>query len=277
MSSCSVRNLPHAPRVPVKVNGVVLSRALISHEVQNHPAATPIAAWKAATLAIVIRTALAQEAKRLGVIAAPRTDSAGRRETLQEAQMRALVEREVLTPDPTLEECRRYYDHNCGRFCSPTIYEAAHILFAAPRADAGAYEAARSGACAVIAQLSADPGLFEDLARLHSACPSRELGGNLGQVTAGQTTPEFDAALATMQPGEISSEPVESRYGLHVIRLERKIEGRLLPFEFVRARVASYLAASVRRRAEAQYIARLLGACRIEGIDIPAPEALRVH
>lgn len=277
MSSCSISTLPHGPRVPIKVNGVVLSRALIAREVQNHPAATPLAAWKAATLAIVIREALAQEARRRGIIAVPRADAAGRRETGQEAQMRALVEQEVATPEPSEEECRRYYERNLGRFRAPAVYEAAHILFGAPCSDAARYDAARSRARDAAARLQRQPGLFAELARLHSACPSRELGGDLEQITAGQTTPEFEAALARMRAGEISPEPVESRYGLHVIRLDRQIDGKLLPFALAHARCAAYLAAAVRRRAEAQYVARLLGASRIEGIDVPAPEALAVH
>ncbi len=277
MSACSIQKLPNGPRTPVKVNGVAISRAMISREVQNHPAATPAAAWKAATLAMVIREALRQEVERLGVEAEPRMDDAGRRETDDEARMRALVEREVVTPEPSEEECRRYYESNLSRFRSPDIYEAAHILFAAPRDDAEAYAAARLAARSALAELAADPSIFEDLARLHSACPSREVGGNLGQISRGQTVPEFEAALRAMRAGEIAPEAVETRYGVHIVRLDRKIEGRVLPFEAVRARIAAYLREAVRRRAEAQYVARLLHACRVEGIDIPTPGALNVH
>jgi peptidyl-prolyl cis-trans isomerase C len=268
---------PSGARAPVKVNGVAISRALISREVQNHPAPSPAAAWKAATLAIVVREALKQESERLGVEAEPLVDGAGRRETVDEAKMRALVDREVRTPEPSQEECRRYYESNLPRFRSTDIYEAAHILFAAARDDEEAYAAARLTARAAIAEIAADPQAFERLARLRSACPSREVGGNLGQLTGGQTTPEFEAALRRMQPGEFSNEPVETRYGVHVIRLDRRIEGRVLPFELVHERIASYLRDSVRRRAEAQYVARLLNACRIEGIEIPGPGALNVH
>src|SRR4051794_24687458 len=112
MSACSIPKLPNGPRTPVKVNGVAISRALISREVQNHAASSPAAAWKAATLAIVVREALTQEVKRLGIETEPLADEAGRRETEGEAQMRALVEREVLTPEPSEEECRRYYEGN---------------------------------------------------------------------------------------------------------------------------------------------------------------------
>jgi peptidyl-prolyl cis-trans isomerase C len=250
---------------------------MISREVQNHPAPTPVAAWKAAALALVVREALTQEAGRLDIRAEPAVDPAGRRETEEEARMRALVEHETTVPEPTEEECRRYYERNLARFRSPHIYEAAHILFPARRDDADGYREAGLQARSIIAELQADPAIFEDLAKLYSACPSREMGGNLGQITAGQTTPEFEKILFAMEAGEISSEPVETRYGVHVVRLDRKIEGRVLPFELVRDRIAGYLSEAVQRRAQAQYVARLLGRVKVEGIEIPTPGDLNVH
>ena len=68
-----------------------------------------------------------------------------------------------------------------------------------------------------------------------------------------------------------------TRYGFHIIRLERKINGRVLPYEVVAERIADYLRESVQRRANAQYVARLASAARIEGIELASAEALRVH
>lgn len=277
MSACSAHILPNGPRTPIRVNGVAISHAVIAREVQNHTAPTAVAAWKAAALALVLREALSQEAKRLGIRAEPAIDAEGRRETDEEACMRALVEREVTVPDPTEAECRRFHERNLARFRSPDIFEAAHILFAARADDATGYALARLDAEMVIAMLTKEPDTFAELARTHSACPSGELGGSLGQVTTGQTTPEFEKALLAMRPGEVSREPVETRYGFHIIRLDRRIEGGTVPFEIVHDRIATYLAEAVQRRAQAQYVARLLGQDRIEGIEIPAPSALNVH
>lgn len=277
MSSCQALPVAPAPKAPIKVNGTVISRAMIAREVQNHPASSPAAAWKAAAMALVIREALRQEAARLGIEAEPLSDGEGRRETEDEARMRALVEREVAVPEPTEEECSRYYERNAGRFRTSDLYEASHILFPARRDDAEGYERARGEAAAAIAALAAAPDRFADLARLHSGCPSAEIGGNLGQIGAGQTTPLFEKALSAMEPGTISREPVETPYGFHVIRLDRAIAGSLLPFALVQERIAAYLSAAVRQRAQAQYVARLIGGARIEGIEVPSPVALNVH
>ncbi|MDJ1159924.1 peptidylprolyl isomerase [Chelatococcus sp. SYSU_G07232] len=268
---CSIRtpNLD-AGQARVSVNGVAIERAAIAREVQHHPAPSPTAAWKRAAQALVVRELLLQEARRLGLAPAPRTDAAGRRETDEEALIRALVEREVVTPVPDEETCRRYYEQNRHRFRSPDICEAAHILFAARRDDAEAFAAARAQAEAVLALLRERPGAFAELARIHSACPSAAQGGNLGQITPGETTPEFEAALVALAPGELTPEPVVTRYGVHIIRLAQRHPGRELPFALVHARIAAYLAVAVEQRAMAQYVGVLAGRATITGVEMGA-------
>ena len=276
--SCSVHaQIPAGPPVAVSVNGVSIGRDAIVREMQHHPAPKPIAAWQQAARALVIRELLLQRAHHLGVAPEPISDRDGRRETDDEAIMRALIEREVAVPEPDDETCRRFYQRNQGRFRSPDIYEASHILFAALPADHDQYAQARADAGAALATLRENPDCFATLARAYSRCPSAAQGGNLGQITRGQTTPEFEQALMALTPGELCAEPVATRYGFHVIRLDRKHAGRTLPYEAVAGRIADYLRESVRRRADAQYIARLVTAARIEGIEIAGADALRVH
>ncbi len=265
------------PPVVVSVNGIVIPRDAIARETQHHPADKPMAAWQSAARALVIRELLLQEARRLGIEVAPKSDSSGRRETEEEALVRGVVEHEVKTPEPNEETCRRYYLSNRTRFRSPAIYEAAHILFAAREDDADAFAEAQRDAKDVLTELRTQPHRFAEFARVHSACPSAAQGGNLGQVTAGQTTPEFEQALFALAPGEITPEPVATRYGVHIIRLDRKIEGRELPFELVSDRIADYLRACVTRRATAQYVARLVSGAQITGLALDGAEAHRVH
>jgi peptidyl-prolyl cis-trans isomerase C len=278
MTTCSAHaQIPAGKPAAVSVNGVAIARDAIQREMQHHTAAKPIAAWQQAARALVIRELLMQRARHLSVAPAPISDAEGRRETDDEAIMRALVEREVTVPETDDATCRRFYEHNQRRFRSPDIYEASHILFAALPADRKAYELARAEAEAVLTELREHPERFVELAKAHSRCPSAEQGGNLGQITAGQTTSEFEQALFALAPGQLCEAPVATRYGFHLIRLERKHEGRTLPYELVADRIADYLRESVRRRADAQYIARLVSAARIEGIELAGADALRVH
>ena len=272
----AARNPADTP-VMVSVNGSTIAQEAIVREMQHHPAAKPIAAWQEAARALAVRELLLQRARHLGLEPEPITDADGRRETDEEALIRALLAREVTVPEPDEETCRRYYQRNQARFRSPDIYEASHILFAAVASDRDSYAQARADAEAVLATLQECPESFAALARAYSRCPSAAQGGNLGQLTRGQTTPEFERSLMALKLGELCAEPVATRYGFHIIRLERKHEGRVLPYEAVAGRIADYLRESVRRRADAQYIARLISAARIEGIALVGAEALRVH
>lgn len=274
---CSVHaSLAAEARKRIAVDGVVIPHDAISREAQNHAARAPVAAWTAAARALVVRTLLLGEARRLGIPSDPLSDGLGRRETDEDAMIRALVEREVATPHADEDACRRYYERNRRRFRSADIFEVAHILFAARRSDPSAFEQARTGAAAALVVLAREPDRFASLARAHSACPSGAQGGNLGQITAGETTTEFEAAMMALTPGETTAHPVETRYGFHIIRLHRRISGKELPFDLVHERVAAYLADKAQRIAVAQYIARLAGRAEIEGIAMPDASDLRV-
>jgi peptidyl-prolyl cis-trans isomerase C len=275
--TCVVHDTLGLPKpAAVSVNGVAIPRDAIARETQNHPAAKPPLAWHAAARALVIRELLLQEARRLAIEATPMHDDAGRRETEEEALIRELIDREVVTPQPDEETCRRYYSQNRARFRSPAIFEVAHILFAADGRVPKVFAAAARAAESVLAELRSEPRRFAELARMHSACPSAAQGGNLGQVSAGQTTPEFEEALHALSPGELTPTPVATRYGLHIIRIDRKIDGRELPFEAVATEIADYLHQSVRRRASAQFIARLVSQAQISGILLEGAAAHRV-
>jgi peptidyl-prolyl cis-trans isomerase C len=250
----------------VSVNGVTVAEAEILAEAQNHPAATPGEALEAAARALVVRVLLLQRAADLGIEAPPAT--AG--ETDEEAKISLLIEREVRLPSATDAECRRYYDNNMARFRSEPIFEARHILIAADPRDRQAREAARARAVDLAVRLHGDPSAFDQLARDHSDCPSAAQGGNLGQIGGGATVAEFETALMAMAQGETSAEPVESRYGFHLIRLERRINGATLPFDAVSSRIAGWLEANAWSKAVSQYVAILAADAVIEGIELAA-------
>jgi peptidyl-prolyl cis-trans isomerase C len=263
-SACAARPALSPGRGVISVNGAVIPRHAIAQETQHHPATRPLDAMQAAATALVVRALLLQEAHRLAIKAEPISDGEGRRETDEEALIRALIEREVRTPTADEAACRRHYAQHRHRFRTPDLFEARHILLPATLAERAAL------ARAILARLADDPAEFSALARAHSTCPSAATGGSLGQLGPGQTVPEFEAALARMTPGVIHPEPVETRYGLHIVALDRRIEGRGLPFEVVQPRIAAWLEEKVRRAAIRQYVSILAGRADIRGIDLAA-------
>lgn len=252
----------------IAVNGVPLPPALLLREAQNHPAASPAEALAGAARALVLRELLLQQARREAVEAAPQADAQGRLETAEEALIRALLEREVVAEAPDEASCRRYFEKNRARFRGADLFEARHILLPAAPEDVAARLAAETLAKALIEELGRTPERFADLAEAHSACPSRAQGGHLGQLSRGQTVPEFETFLCNLEEGQLCPVPVSTRYGLHVLRLERKRVGAELPFEAVRDRIAAYLEAAAWNKAVAQYLHELAAAAEITGFAL---------
>jgi peptidyl-prolyl cis-trans isomerase C len=258
---------PNTARPVVSVNEVVITSTAIAREVQNHSGSSPKEIWDEAARALVVRELLVQRARALGLTAEPRSED-GLRETEEEALIRVLLETEVRTPRADGDACRRYYEANKRRFRSADLFEPLHILFKADRQDEAAYTAALARAQATLAEVTASPARFEELARALSDCPSGSDGGRLGQILRGETTLEFEAALLKLAAGQTCAEPVRTRYGVHIVRLEHRIAGRTLPFEQVRDRIAAYLEEKSWRQAVAQYVSLLAGGARISGCEI---------
>lgn len=271
---CQARDvLANAPATVVTVNGVVIARDEIAREMQNHPAGSPVAAWQAAARALAIRELLLQRARALELQPAVADASTGPRETAEEALISAVVAHDVRTPEADPATCRRFYERHRDRFRSPDIFEASHILIAARSGDVAARESVRVRAGEVLEAITGGKLDFAEAAQAFSDCPSGRSGGALGQITAGDTTPEFEAALTALTPGETTTEPVPSRYGFHIIRLDQRIPGALMPFEDVAADIADRLEAESERRALESYVDHLVASADIRGIDFRPPLA----
>ncbi|MGE0007727.1 MAG: peptidylprolyl isomerase [Parvibaculaceae bacterium] len=252
----------------VLVNGVEIEPEAIAREIQHHPAPDGETAWKEAARALVLRELLLQEARRLHLQPEPEKDEGGRSEMDDDSLIRALLERQVEAAKAGAEECRRYYEGRIARFRTPDLFEASHILIEPDGQDAAAWAAAEAEAGAIAAELGDDPEAFAAAAREFSKCPTAHQGGSLGQVRRGELVPAVQEALESLAEGTTAREPVRSRFGWHVLRLQRRIEGRTLPFDAVRPRIADMLDARAWMIAGARYAAQLARTADIEGVAI---------
>lgn len=257
------------PLLPeIIVNDEIIPAQLIAAEAQNHPAASgkPGQAWLAAARALVVRSLLLQEARRRNLLAEPQEIASGQWETEDEALVRQLLDTAIDLPAPSEADLEAFYLASPERFLAPDLYEVAHILIA----PAGDGQQARQKAEALLAEVLADPRRFEQLARAHSSCASKSNGGRLGQISAGETVAEFEAALAEMREGEINPSLVQTRYGLHIIRLDARALGKVLPFASVKSslRVAQEKVAWL--QASRNLIASLAAKAKITGIALAA-------
>jgi peptidyl-prolyl cis-trans isomerase C len=247
---------PLDPFVALSVNGVAIDAACIDEEAGHHAEAPdPLAA---ARHALVIRELLRQRAVELKLI----VDGA----PLSDASLDELLEIELTVPTATRADCERYYERHPTGFRRNDIVFASHILFAVTgRAPLALI---RHKAEATLQQVLAAPETFENTAREVSNCPSAGVGGSLGQLLRGDSVPEFERALFDTHDTGLLPRLINTRFGFHIVRIERRVDGERLPFDSVEAEIARFLAGRVRHKAIQQYVAVLASRASIEGAQL---------
>lgn len=257
----------------VSVNNVVISEQAILKEMQYHPAGSRDQAYQLAARALVVKELLLQQAAQKGI---GETTEMSDSETPDETRIRQLVDSEVETPEADEKACRTYYISNLGRFKTWPLIQVRHILIPAfPKDIEGRREAKKLGD-SLVQKLSEDLELFPQLAKQYSACPSKDQGGDLGQIDRGQTTPEFERQLFVLREG-LATRPLETRYGYHVVEIQRREEGQTLEFEQVKNKIAEYLNQRVRRKATSQYIGFLIGEASITGVNMDGADSMLIQ
>lgn len=153
-------------------------------------------------------------------------------------------------------DLERFYHDNEQRLTRPERVRVRHILLTwkplGTQDDRGAIrrqmdpilERARGGEdfAALAKELSDDFATKND-------------GGDTGLFYRGQMAPAFEEAAFALEPGEIS-DPVETGYGVHILKLEERQESKLLPLDEVREQLRDYvreerMEAAVRNRIDA--------------------------
>jgi peptidyl-prolyl cis-trans isomerase D len=120
----------------------------------------------------------------------------------------------------TDDDLRRYYRDHRDEFERPA---QAFMSFVATsrRPDASDSAAALTRAQAVRQEILDGTDFAAVAARESADSANRETGGDLGEVNLGAFVPPFEEAALALRPGQLS-QPVLTRFGYHVIRLESK-------------------------------------------------------
>ena len=248
----------------IRVNNKEFDDNAIVAEMQYHSAETHKEAKNKASESLIICELIKQRAKALGL----EIDESG----TQEASINALIEKDVDMPEASEEDCRAYFEKNPNKFITSPLVCGRHILLSVSPDNVTARSQALEQANILIRELKGNIDLFPKLAAEYSRCPSAKTGGDLGQISKGQTVPEFERQLFTCHVGLVEA-PIESRYGVHIVEIDHKEEGKPLPFDMVKTRIAEYLNEKVRRKAIAQYIEALISDAEIEGFDFSVSES----
>lgn len=151
----------------------------------------------------------------------------------------AQVEKDLLTQmtinkvlsDVTItdEDAKKYYDEHKVEFEQPATVSAKHILVDNEELCSKVKNSIDNG------ELS-----FEDAAKQYSSCPSKEQGGDLGVFGRGMMVPEFEEAAFGLELQKVS-EPVQTQFGYHLIKVDAKNEAKASEFEEVKNQIVQKL------------------------------------
>lgn len=264
------RSAPRRFGGPVTVNGETIPAAAIRAEIQHHgaPRGKPAQAWSRAAQALVIRTLLLQEAGRRGLVADPAQLGPGRFEADEEALIRQVLEDAAGYAQLTEAAVCAEWERDPSRFRAPPLWEVSHILCACDPREDKARQKAMVRAQMLTERVRSAPRNFADTARHESDCGSSANGGVLGQIGPGDSMPEFEAALRDLGDGDITAEPVLTRYGYHIIRMDARAKGKVLPFNAVRQSVREALEKAAWSRAAADVVTQLVASAQISGVTM---------
>ena len=138
---------------------------------------------------------------------------------------------------PSNAEVQDYYDNNLERYTEPEGLRASHVLLRTEGKDPAEVQT-QAEAIVAEARNGAD---FAELARQYSDDEgTKEIGGDLGAISPGQTVPEFEGAAFALEQGEIS-DPVSSLFGVHIIKATEKTGGTSQPLDEVRESIVDLL------------------------------------
>ena len=180
----------------------------------------------------------------------------------EQALLLRVLEHEVPWKTPGEHEARRWFDAHAENYRVGARRVVSHVLYGVtPRVPVGAL---REHAERRLKEVLADPARFEALAREESNCPSGAEGGGLGTLERGQTVPEFEQAVFEAREPGLLPLLLATRFGFHIVRVDRIDEGEAPGFEACREAVERDLATDAWLTACRQYLQRLAS-------DSPSP------
>jgi peptidyl-prolyl cis-trans isomerase C len=170
----------------------------------------------------------------------------------------------------TEEEAKKFYDANKAEFEQGETVKASHILFAV-KPDASEEESKKQLEAAKKAITRAKKEDFAKLAKELSQDPgSAEQGGDLGFFEKDRMVPEFADAAFKQKVDTVSTEPVKTQFGYHVIKVTDKKPPQTESFESVKDKLIAYLKRMKEGEAVNNLLESLKSSAKIEN-TLPAP------
>jgi peptidyl-prolyl cis-trans isomerase C len=174
-------------------------------------------------------------------------------------------------PTPTVADAKEFFDKNPQMFQQPEEVKASHILFrVAEEASPEEVVAKEKSAKETLERVKKGED-FNKLAGELSEDPSaKQNSGDLGFFKNGMMVPEFNNAAFGMKVGEVSANPVRTKFGYHLIKVTDRRDAKQLTFDDAKGRL---LEALVRRKREEQAQEMIKGFRESSKVEIRLPPA----
>ena len=172
-------------------------------------------------------------------------------------------------------DIKKFYDENKKEFEHPEMVRASHILIRVPEdADEKVVAEKKKAADAALERVTSKKEDFTTVAKEVSEEPgAKESGGDLNFFPKDRMVPEFANAAFAMKKGDISKEPVRTKFGWHVINVTDRKDSGTMPYDEVKGQVGSYLEGGKRRDAVRTVIDSIRAEAKIENKLPAAPAA----
>lgn len=156
------------------------------------------------------------------------------------------------------EEVKNYYQMHLNEFIEvPEQVRARHILFRLPPNPTEEEKKKVIERAENIIKLIKDGADFGEMAKIHSDDPgTKSRGGDLGFFGRGRMVKPFEDAVFSMKVGEISN-PIQTNFGIHIIKLEDKREAKYKSFEKISDQVKKRAIEEKQKKAVLTYMENL--------------------
>jgi peptidyl-prolyl cis-trans isomerase C len=138
-------------------------------------------------------------------------------------------------------ELERFYAENEDRLTLPARVRVRHILLKwKPMGTQDDRAAIRKQMQPVLERARSGEDFAALAAEFSEDFATKSNGGDTGFFGPGEMVPEFEQAAYTLKVGEVS-DPVNTVFGVHILKLEERQEPRLLPLDEVREQLRDYV------------------------------------
>lgn len=170
-------------------------------------------------------------------------------------------------PPASDADIKKYYDENKDQFSQPEQFQARHILFFVDEGDKN-YPVKHTDAEAkkmaedAIAQLKQGKD-FAELATEKSEDSGTKNDGGTLTFSKTDVVKEFYDAANALKPGEYTQKPVKTKYGYHVIKLEKRTPASQESFEQVKDHIAEQISEQTKQAKFTQFLQEARGKAEI--------------